>query len=65
MAEGNLLFKEIFEMKSALDKLCEHIHIGSKWYQFGILLKLDSKKLDDICRQPDDSTYKTLKMSCG
>ena len=62
MAEGNLSFEKILEEKPALDELCEHIHIGSKWYQFGILLKLDSKKLDDIRRQPDDSTYKTLKM---
>ena len=62
MAEGNLSFEEILEEKPSLDELCEHIHIGGKWYQFGILLKLDSKKLDDIRRQPDDSTYKTLKM---
>ena len=62
MAEGNLSFEKILEEKPALDELCEHIHIGGKWYQFGILLKLDSKKLDDIRRQPDDSTYKTLKM---
>ena len=62
MAAINLSFQKILEEKPALDELCEHIHIGSKWYQFGILLKLDSKKLDDIRRQPDDSTYKTLKM---
>ena len=62
MAERNLSFEEILEEKPTLDELCEHIHIGGKWYQFGILLKLDSKKLDDIRRQPDDSTYKTLKM---
>ena len=62
MAKGNLSFEKILEEKPALDELCEHIHISGKWYQFGILLKLDSKKLDDIRRQPDDSTYKTLKM---
>ena len=62
MAERNLSFEEILEEKPALDELCEHIRIGSKWYQFGILLKLDSKKLDDIHRLPDDSTYKALKM---
>ena len=62
MAERNLSFEEILEEKPALDELCEHIRIGSKWYQFGILLKLDSKKLDDIHRLPDDSTYKVLKM---
>ena len=62
MSGGNLSFEKILGEKPALDELCEHIHIGGKWYQFGILLKLDSKKLDDIRRQPDDSTYKTLKM---
>ena len=62
MAERNISFEEILKEKPALDELCEHIHIGGKWYQFGILLKLDSKKLDDIRRQPDDFTYKTLKM---
>ena len=62
MSEGNLSFEKILGEKPALDELCEHIQIGGKWYQFGILLKLDSKKLDDIRRQPDDSTYKTLKM---
>ena len=62
MAAINLSFQKLLEEKPALDELCEHIRIGSKWYQFGILLKLDSKKLDDICKQSDDSTYKTLKM---
>ena len=62
MARKNLSFEKFLEEKPTLDELCEHIHIGGKWYQFGILLKLDSKKLDDIRRQPDDSTYKTLKM---
>ena len=62
MAAMNLSFEKLLEEKPTLDELCEHIHIGGKWYQFGILLKLDSKKLDDIHRPPDDSTYKTLKM---
>ena len=62
MAERYFSFEVILYEKPTLDELCEHIHIGGKWYQFGILLKLDSKKLDHIRRQPDDSTYKTLKM---
>ena len=62
MATRNLSFEEILEEKPTLDELCEHIRIGDKWYQFGILLKLDSKKLNDIHRRPDDSTYNTLKM---
>ena len=61
MAIRNLSFEEILEEKPTLDELCEHIRIGSKWYQLGIqLLKL--QKLEDIHKLPDDSTYKTTKM---
>ena len=62
MARGNLSFEEILIEKPTLDELCEHIRIGSKWYQLGIQLKLNSKKLEDIHKLPDDSTYKTTKM---
>ena len=62
MAIRNLSFEEILEEKPTLDELCEHIRIGSKWYQLGIQLKLNAKKLEDIYKLPDDSTYKTTKM---
>ena len=62
MATRNLSFEEILEEKPTLDELCEHIRIGSKWYQLGVLLKLNDVKLDDIHRLAEDSTYKTLKM---
>ena len=62
MAEANLSFEEMLGEKPTLHELCEHIHIGHKWYQFGILLQLDPKKLDDIDRTPNDSTKKTSKM---
>ena len=62
MATGNLSFEEILVEKPTLDELCEHIRIGSKWYQLGIQLKLNAKKLEDIHKLPDDSTYKTTKM---
>ena len=63
MATRNISFEEILEEKPTLDELCEHIRIGSKWYQLGILLKLDPKKLrDDIQKLPEDSTYKTTRM---
>ena len=62
MAARNLSFEKKLEEKPTLDELCEHIHIGSKWYQLGVLLKLDDVKLDDIHRLAEDSTYKTLKM---
>ena len=62
MATRNLSFEEILEEKPTLDELCEHIRIGSKWYQLGVLLKLNDVKLNDIHRLVEDSTYKTLKM---
>ena len=62
MATRNLSFEEILAEKPTLDELCEHIRIGSKWYQLGIQLKLNAKKLDDIHKLPDDSTCKATKM---
>ena len=63
MAVIDLSFEEILEGKPTLDELCQHIRIGSKWYQLGIQLKLDPKKLrDDIQKLPEDSTYKTSRM---
>ena len=62
MATRNLYFEEILEEKPTLDELCEHIRIGSKWYQLGIQLKLNAKKLEDIHKLPDDSTRKATKM---
>ena len=63
MAARNLSFEDKLEKKPAIDELCEHIRIGGKWYQLGIQLKLDPKKLrDDIQKLPEDSTYKTSRM---
>ena len=62
MATRNLSFEEILKEKPTIDELCEHILIGGKWYQLGILLKLNGKKLDNIHKLPDDYAYKTTKM---
>ena len=53
---------DILDEKPTIRELCEHIHIGSKWYQLGIMLKLDVKKLNDIHKLTEDSTHKTLKI---
>ena len=55
-------FEEILEEKPALDELCEHIVIGTKWYQLGIQLKLDVTQLDVIDKENSDVTQKTAKM---
>ena len=56
MAARSLSFERILEEKPTLKELCEHILIGSKWHQLGILLDLDPKKLDDFHKLPEDST---------
>ena len=42
--------------------MCEHINVGTKWYQLGVLLKLNMKQLDAIEERNKDVTYKTTKM---
>ena len=48
--------------KPTLAELCEHVRVGTKWYTFGVLLKLDTTKLDSIRVMNEDSSFKTLKM---
>ena len=56
-------FEELLEEKPTLDELCEHIVIGTKWYQLGIQLKLDvTHQLDVIDKENSDVTQKTAKM---
>ena len=62
MAARVSTFEEILEEKPTLDELCEHIMIGTKWYQLGIQLKLDVTQLDVINEQNSDVTQKTSKM---
>ena len=63
-AEGESLvnFDDILNEKPPIDELCEHVRIGTNWYKFGVLLKLDTKKLDDIKLLSEDSDFKALKM---
>ena len=62
MSTRSLFFEEIIEEKPSLSELCEHVRIGSKWYQLGIILKLDSMSLERIETLSGDLTYKTAKM---
>ena len=62
------LVKEIMSLEDILSKkpspqeLCEHVNIGTKWYTFGVLLGLDTTKLDSIRRMNEDSSFKAIKM---
>ena len=55
-------FNQFLNGKPTLDELCEHIRVGTKWYTFGVLLKLDTSKLDGIRVMNEDSGFKALKM---
>ena len=54
--------RDILEETPALDELCENVQITTKWYQFGVLLKLDAKKLSDIEELNKNADHKALKM---
>ena len=62
MAARNPSFEMLLQEKPTLDELCEHIVIGTKWYQLGIQLKLGVTQLDVIDKETSDVTQKTAKM---
>ena len=55
-------FNQFLNGKPTLAELCEHVRINTKWYKFGVLLKLDTTKLDSIEQQYKESDVKALKM---
>ena len=55
-------FEKTIRGKPSLDELCDNIRIVDKWYQLGIQLKLDCKKLKVIELLQGDDSYKTAKM---
>ena len=48
--------------KPPLSELCEHVMLGTMWYMFGVLLKLDTAKLDDIEDLYEDVHLQGIKM---
>ena len=62
MASSSVYFNQFLNGKPTLDELCEHVRVSTKWYTFGVLLKLDTSKLDDIRIMNEDSSFKSLKM---
>ena len=64
MAVGGELtgFEAFLNEKPTLDELCRHIRVETKWYKFGVLLKLNTSKLEDIRLMNEDSGFKAIKM---
>ena len=59
---SSIYFNQFLNGKPTLNELCEHVRIDAKWYKFGVLLKLDTTKLDGIEQQYKESDVKALKM---
>ena len=55
-------FNQFLNGKPTLDELCEHVRIDTKWYKFGVLLKLDTTKLDGIRMMNEDSCLKMFEL---
>ena len=55
-------FDAFLNERPTLDEMFQHVKISTRWYQFGVLLKLDSNKLEEIEQQYKDSGFKALKM---
>ena len=55
-------FNQFLNGKPTIAELCEHIRVGTKWYTFGVLLKLDTTELDSIRVMNEDTSFKALKM---
>ena len=64
MAVGGELtgFEAFLNKKPTLDELCRHVRVETKWYTFGVLLKLDTYKLEGIRLMNEDSGFKAIKM---
>ena len=62
VASESMSFEVKIEEKPSLDELCEHVRVGTNWYKFGVLLKLDTTKLDAIEELNKDVDFKILKM---
>ena len=63
MAARDMSFEEILNDRPSLAELCEHVPVSPKWYQMGIQLELDPRKLDGIDKlQGADVMDKMTKM---
>ena len=48
MTTRDMSFEEIINDRPSLAELCEHVPVSPKWYQMGIQLELDPRKLNSI-----------------
>ena len=55
-------FDAFLNEKPTLTELLKHVSISTKWYQIGVLLEINSAKLDGIEKDCQGSDMKALKM---
>ena len=55
-------FQQLLNERPTVLELIEHVRVGIKWYTFGVLLKLDPIKLEEIKKMNEPTEYKALKM---
>ena len=55
-------FQQLLNERPTVLELIEHVRVGIEWYTFGVLLKLDTIKLEDIRQMNEATEYKALKM---
>ena len=55
-------FQRFLNRKPTISELFKHVRVGTKWYTFGVLLKLDTAELDVIDELDKATDFKTFRM---
>ena len=58
----SISFEKFLDEVPDLDELLEFIRVPKKWYSFGVLLKIDTTKLDAIDQNENEVDAKMCKM---
>ena len=62
MATRDLSLEEILNERPSLAELCEYVPISTKWYQMGVQLKLNTRRLKKIEKLQINVMDKVTKM---
>ena len=62
MATRDLSLEEILNERPSLAELCEYVPISTKWYQMGVQLELNTRRLKEIEKLQIDVMDKVTKM---
>ena len=62
MATRDMSLEEILNERPSLAELCEYVPISTKWYQMGVQLELNTRRLKEIEKLQIDVMDKVTKM---